>query len=158
MATSCNTTRGVMAGGASSGPTNQINTIEFIEISTTGNAIDFGDLGTARDRAGGAASTTRGLTAGGSAPGASYTNIETFQLASLGNGIDFGDLSVARWTTACMNNITRGVWGAGDPTSNVIDFVDIASAGTATDFGDATVARFNCRGTSNGHAGLAQTS
>jgi hypothetical protein len=53
-----------------------------------------------------------------------------------------------------MSSITRGVWGAGDPSTNVIDFVQIASAGTATDFGDATVARFNNRGSSNGHAGI----
>ena len=38
-------TRGVFVGGGN--PPTNINTIDFIEIATTGNALDFGDLDTA---------------------------------------------------------------------------------------------------------------
>ena len=55
--------RGIVAGGS---PT--INTIDYITISTEGNAKDFGDLATARYLHASCASSTRGLFAGGYTP------------------------------------------------------------------------------------------
>ena len=51
-------TRGLLCGGHPTGLTS--NEIDFINVSTTGNAADFGDLTTAR-MVGTASSRTRGL-------------------------------------------------------------------------------------------------
>ncbi len=54
--------RGVFAGGYAPG---NVNTIDYITISTTGNALDFGDLTVARNAVIGCSSNNRGLFAGG---------------------------------------------------------------------------------------------
>ena len=50
--------RGVFAGSATPSIT---NVMDFIEIATTGNATDFGDLATVWYNIGGCASSTRGI-------------------------------------------------------------------------------------------------
>ena len=50
--------RGIVAGGRSI--ISKINN-NYINISTTGNALDFGDLTLARGTAGSASNTTRGI-------------------------------------------------------------------------------------------------
>ena len=57
-------TRGIFEGGYTQGGGDQ-DEIEFINVSTTGNAQDFGDLTRAHRNAGGGSSETRGLTIGG---------------------------------------------------------------------------------------------
>ena len=44
MAAFSNATRGIIAGGYGPSSPNGVNTIQFIEIATTGNALDFGDF------------------------------------------------------------------------------------------------------------------
>ena len=46
------TTRGVFAGGISSGPEVLLNVIGYITMTTFGNATDFGDLTQARKKSG----------------------------------------------------------------------------------------------------------
>ena len=85
--------RGVFGGGHNpSGPDNVIN---YITISTTGNAIDFGDLSTGRQLFGACSSSTRGVFGGGYTPTIVNT-IEYVTIASAGNAQDFGDLSAAK--------------------------------------------------------------
>ena len=82
--------RALFGGGHSPG---YVDTIDFITISTLGNAIDFGDLSTDMTgyRASGCASPTRAVKIGGYMnPGTSNT-ICYVDIASLGNPIDFGD-------------------------------------------------------------------
>ena len=89
----CNATRGILAGGYSSG---YINIIQFITMATTGDAIDFGDLITAANNLRAASSKTRGITAGGYAPtggGSNVNVIESLQIATTGNSVDFGDMA-----------------------------------------------------------------
>ena len=140
--------RGISAGGASPGssPFARINTIEYITISTLGDAVDFGDL--SRINSGGAtsASTTRGVYAGGSAP--TTNTIDYLTIATQGNSVDVGDLTVARGNLAGFSNQVRAIQGGGatPSQSNVIDFLTIANTGNATDFGDLidyTVDYFN---------------
>ncbi len=52
---SCNSTRMVMAGGELSSPQDSSNDIQYIEVQTTGNTSDFGDLD-CKSRAGGSIS------------------------------------------------------------------------------------------------------
>lgn len=159
-ASNMSSTRGVFAGGyISPGPTATTNVIQFITISTTGNAVDFGDLVTGnRWNCGGNCNSTRGLIGGGNIPTAVNT-IEYITLSASGNSIDFGDLTRTGTHTgggACSP--TRGVFTGGyvAPAGvNIMDYVSIMSLGNAVDFGDLiTVGRFNAYACSNGHGGL----
>ena len=68
--------RGVVAGGSEASPVGTVNTMEFIEIATTGNATDFGDFNQSPYFGGtGFASATRGLFAGGYNPTAGIVDI-----------------------------------------------------------------------------------
>jgi hypothetical protein len=134
-------TRGVFAGGRSTSPPtfNYVNTIDYITIASTGNATDFGDLGTVNaDTVTGCSSETRGLFAGFNG-----NVIEYITIATTGNSVDFGDFSANRYSMGACSSPTRGLFGGGQISgvSNVIDYVTIASTGNATDFGDLTVAR-----------------
>ena len=125
--------RGVF-GGASN-PNS--NTIDYITISTTGNASDFGDLTGIRRSLSACSSSTRGVFGGGY----STTNvIDYITISTIGIVADFGDLTVARGFLAACSSSTRGVFGGGATPSNVntIDYITIATTGNATDFGDLT--------------------
>ena len=127
--------RGVVGGGDSPGKT---NSMEYITISTLGNAVDFGDQISARNVRGSCSSSTRGLWGGGASPNYG-DDIDYITIASAGDAIDFGNLTQARGTYAGgMSSSTRGLWAAGaTPTKvNTIDFVEIATLGNAVDFGD----------------------
>ena len=56
-------TRGIVGGGQS--PSSNINTINFVTIANTANALDFGDLSVARRGIAACANNTRGLWGGG---------------------------------------------------------------------------------------------
>jgi hypothetical protein len=132
--------RALFAGGQDN--SNFINTIDYITISTTGDAVDFGDLNAAYDCAG-ASSSTRGLFA----RSGSTSSIVYVTIATTGNSTDFGILTQARFDVSGCSNETRAIWSGGvDPSSsniayNTIDYVTIATTGNALDFGDLTQAR-----------------
>ena len=160
---SCNnsTTRAIRMGGENSvAPSNQggrLDTIDFVTISSKGNAVDFGKLTSKRGETASCSSTTRGITAGGS-PTQSKHQLDYITLASEGNAIVFGDLtgrSVA--LAAGVSNGTRGVIAGGylSPGSvNSIDFVLFSTTGNAQDFGELTVDRWSLGGASDSHGGL----
>ena len=124
--------RGVFGGGGTS-PLSS-NTIDYVQISTQGNAIDFGDLTQARRMPSSCSSSTRGLWGGGYDP-TSYNIIDYITIATTSNALDFGDLTAARLGLTACSNSTRGLFAAGF-SSNIIDYVTIASTGNAIDFGD----------------------
>ena len=131
--------RGVFGGFESPGT----SIIDYVNIASTGNAIDFGVMDSNQGQRGsGCSSSTRGLFMGGSSP-AGNNVISYITLASNSNGIDFGDLSTANvFHNACCASSTRGLRGGGSPGPvNVIDYVQISTIGNALDFGDLTVNR-----------------
>ena len=140
-----NSTRGVIGGGYGNASgfadNSHHNVIQYITIASTGNATDFGDLSVARSYAGAAASTTRGVFAGGFESSVKNT-IDYITIASTGDATDFGDLSVARSRPLGASSNTRALFAGGyvSSASNIIDYVTIASTGNATDFGDLTTA------------------
>ena len=154
-------TRGVIAGNDSAN-----NVIQFVTISTLGNAADFGDLNVGRRSPGGCSNSVRGLIGGGFASPSLKNEIEYITIATLGDAIDFGDLTQARWLLSSCSSPTRGVFAGGyqpspAATFNVIDYVQIMSTGDAVDFGDlapiggsGTGVKRSNTGTSNGHGGL----
>ena len=145
--------RGVFGGGFAPG---SVNTIDFITISSTGNALDFGDLTQARYGPGACSSSTRGVFGGGFLTPANLNTIDFITISSTGNAVDFGDLTQTRYGPGACSSSTRGVFGGGYiPTIvNTIDYITISSTGNATDFGDLTQARYGHGACSNGHGGL----
>jgi len=149
--------RGVFGGGFTPGAT---NVIDYITISSTGNAVDFGDLLTSYRSSGQCSSSTRGLFAGGTSvpAGADRNNIEFITISSTGNSTDFsGTITVIRHNIAAFASSTRGLFCGGTgsvPASNVIDYVTIASLGNAVDFGDANASDQGMSGCSNTTRGV----
>ena len=147
-------TRGIFAGGYTNSPTGtHFDTIEFVTVSSTGNASDFGNLTTATKNMGAFSNSTRGLVGGGQSP--SNTNkIEFITIASKGNATDCGDRTNSVEQVTGASSPTRGIFAGGNPYTDVIDFVEILTTGNATDFGDLTDGRRGISGASNGHGGL----
>ena len=121
-------------------------TLEFVDMGTSGNTTDFGDLTEARIRGSALGSSTRGVFGGGY-PGSDPTTtsvIDYVTIASTGNATDFGDLSSTRSYTTGLSSNTRGLFGGGAEANNAytdtIEYITIANTGNATDFGNLSTA------------------
>ena len=147
-----NDTRGLFSGGE--GPSGDSNIIDYVTHATLGNAVDFGDLQTAkRNHSNQIASTTRGVMGGGQTPSA-QEEIDYVTIASTGDGADFGNLSVARGSFSATSSSVRGVWGAGSNIENTMDYITIASTGNATDFGNLTESKYGTATVGNSTRGV----
>jgi hypothetical protein len=118
--------------------------IDFINISSQGNSLDFGNVSLARHNTASFASEIRGLWAGGLVPAGPEDRIDYVTIASEGNAIDFGNLAPARYGAAGCSSSTRGIVAGGNVGSpyaarNEIDYVEIATLGDAVDFGTLSV-------------------
>ena len=121
------------------------DSIDFITISTLGNAQDFGNSTDSRYTYSTCASSTRGFMGGGFSGLVDTIDFVTF--ASTGNATDFGNLTQARWVM-CQGaaDSTRGMFVGGlnpspSTTYNIIDYITMASTGNALDFGDISSTR-----------------
>jgi hypothetical protein len=136
------------------------NVIDYITISTVGNATDFGDLTVARKQGGSASSSTRAVFAGGRStpsPIVDSNVMDYITIATTGNATDFGDLANGRLGTSGVSNTTRGCFmgGLNQPTVYAsIDYITISSTGNAQDFGDLIAAARGGASAANGHGGL----
>ncbi len=152
-------TRGIFGGGQGPDtPLGVYNNINYVTISTLGNAIDFGDLNITTYSLAGCSNSTRGLFGGGVTP-VNTNAISFITIASTGNAQDFGDLTAARRDLCATSSSTRGVFatsGISQPTyANLIEYVTILTTGNAIDFGDLNVPKVFIPGAcSNGHGGL----
>jgi len=147
--------RALFAGGTNTSDAT-VNVIDYINILSAGNAVDFGDLLSATGTTNGFSSSTRGIVAGGYTPNVTDV-IQYVTMATTGNAVDFGDLTVARAANASCSNSTRGLSAGGNyggGPSNVIDYVTIATTGNATDFGDLVAARYDNSGLSSTTRGV----
>ena len=153
--TGASSTRGIWAGGAT--PT-RLNTIDFVTIANSANAIDFGDTQNVNGASAGVSNSTRMVNAGGDNPSPTLASVNVMDLiiiATAGNGTDFGDLSVARATHGAAASPTRGLFAGGwtvvpaYTASDTIDFVTIATTGNAQDFGNLTTGRRSVSGGSS---------
>jgi len=134
--------RGIFAGGTSASDTTT-NVIQYIDISSTGNATDFGDLTLARTNLAGGSSSTRGVSIAGIVyPTITAQNtIDYVTIASTGNATDFGDATEALNpnSDAGAANSTRCLYTGRNPSViNKIEYITIATTGNGSDFGDLT--------------------
>ena len=148
-----NTTRGIFAGGHSAPVTPSTNTIDYITIASTGNALDFGDLLAGRQ------TSPPGFNSIRCVFGGNYSNVlEYIVTATTGNSIDFGDLVYRPGHPMAASSPTRGVWMGGKQSpeglTNICEYIEIMTLGNSKDFGDLTLARSGGGSTSNGHGGL----
>ena len=138
-------TRGLWGCGETPGA---LNTVEYANLDSTGNFIDFGDLTQARAATpGAAASRTRAFWAGGQHASTYYDNIDYVTISSTGAGLDFGNLQNTRRAPMTASNEIRGVILAGTRsgvTLNVNDMITIATTGNAVDF---STSQTNCNDT-----------
>ena len=154
--------RGVFGGSYTYTSYAKTNIIDFITISSTGNAIDFGDLTETRGTGGAGASRTRGMWCGGDInPDGNKTSntVDFVTISSTGNATDFGDLTGKRGHgVAVMSNQTRIVAAGGNNQSpsdvNTIDFATIASTGNFIDFGDISTPIYGLAGAGNPVRGI----
>ena len=128
--------RAVMMGGAD--PSGDLTIIDYFNMTSQGNAVNFGDTLGAESRRAGCGSAIRGLSAGSDEP-SNHEVIEYITIASEGNSIDFGDMYNGRGTAASFSSSTRGIWAGGrspGSSQDTIDYVEIATLGDGVDFGD----------------------
>ena len=131
--------RGVWSGGDPS----RTAEMDFVTISSRGNAQDFGDLPfvNAGSNLGIQASKTRGFMSGGEAPvGDSHNYITKYEFSSTGSAADFADLNFTSKNGGSYANATRAIqhrgYGAPSITHEDVCFFTMASSANASDFGD----------------------
>jgi hypothetical protein len=132
--------RGLFMGGYASGAAS--NVIDYIDIATTGNAIDFGDLTIAKNSGGSLGSSTRAVHAGGyNSSGVATSVMDYVEFATIGNATNFGNLVTGGLYGYGSGNDTRGLFTSRYQYNGTIDYITIASAGNATNFGTLSLAR-----------------
>ena len=126
--------------------------LDYIEIATLGDALDFGDSYLAYDPQG-CSSPTRAIFSGGQSPSGNESKIEFVTIASKGNSMSFGNLVQGVYGAASASNPTRGIVAGGyyGPAGNTahINSLTIASEGNAVYFGDLSLARRSTSAVSN---------
>ena len=149
--------RALFGGGASS-VSSYSNVIDFVSISTLGNASDFGDLTVGRTNPAALSSATRGVWAGGQDSSGRLKVMDYVTITSAGNASDFGDLLEKVRLLSAMANSTRGVYAVGynDPSgpNNIYEYITIASTGNSTDFGDSLRNKNNAAGCASPTRGI----
>jgi hypothetical protein len=141
-----------MAGGYNSSTSLYYSTIDYIAISTTSNAINYGDLTRIMGQSAGVSSATRGFVIGGMTPDDVHAESNVFSLRSKGvvtNGMKFyfTNTPSERKGMCGLSSSTRGVICSGfnfSFSSEVgMSYMTFASFGFITDFGSLGTARGN---------------
>ena len=146
--------RAVFAGGytPTSGAAGDFASVmDYVNISTRGNAVNFGEMHAGTYAAlFGFSSATRGVFGGGyknTTTTGSNNDVAHITIASEGNTIDFGDLnSSSNWGKSAASSSTRGLAMGGYPSVTDIDYVEIATLGNFLDFGDLIATEFGGAG------------
>ncbi len=149
-------TRGVFMGGSNEpDPSSTYDIIDYVTITTAANAVDFGNLSSARQEGGALSSRQRGIHFGGDP---AMNTIEYITIASTGNSTDYGDLTQdeSKHGIGVSNNI-RGVMAHGWATParvNSMEYITIATTGNGADFGDLTTQSYDGSGMSSPTRGV----
>lgn len=157
--------RGLVSGGYGYTTDNGINDIKYVDITTPGNATDFGDLVQYRLYAASTADGTYSLTAAGwdlsdlPSRGTLYKSIDYVTVATAGNAANFGDVVNSDRTLAVgvASDGSTGLFFSGNTYKNNIDYITITTTGNATNFGSLTANRDAPAATSDNTYGLCAT-
>ena len=129
--------------------------IDYVQIATLGNALNFGDLQQVKRLTGGCSSETRGLFMGGITP-STIDDIDLITMASSSRLAVCGNRAQSRYANSSLSSSTRGITagGVGPSAIDQMDYVEIATSGNALDFGDIADSAYAPVGLSNGTRGL----
>tara|TARA_Y100001972_G_scaffold126514_1_gene180462 strand:+ start:535 stop:1683 length:1149 start_codon:yes stop_codon:yes gene_type:complete len=142
-----------------------LNLVQYVTISTPGNAQDFGNLTHPLYYYGSCCSDgTKAFTFGGYTNGLVKNTIQQTVIATIGDSTDFGDLGSHCYYNACCSDATRAVCGLGRTRAgessgsytyvNTMEYITTANTGNSTDFGDLSQVRGQFAGTSDTTRGL----
>ena len=150
--------RGVTPG--SGPPQDSGQAIEFININTTSDGIDFGELSAPRDMPQSAGDGNRGVSIAGysATPPAAYgDHMDYITIGMNGNAIDFGESHQVRGRTSghCSDG-NRGMYTGGQNPGAIdtMGYITIPTLSNGIDFGELTDARgYSCH-VSSGYRGV----
>ena len=135
----------------------ELTQIDYVNMTTQGNAYDFGDLNTKKGSNPGSAGTAiKFFVFGGSSPGET-DSIEFGIMAGTGTTFDYGDLQSTKYSMTGTGNATRALSLGGydaPARSDVIGYFSTTTAGNAADFGNLTVGRSTPTGFSSPTRGV----
>ena len=132
---SASRTRAIICGGNAPGITGS-NNIQYFEMTSLSNTIDFGDLTYDAAEAGAHSNNVRLVVTGAASHASNVINFLT--VASTGSAQDFGDQANKLSSTSGCGSPTRAIFAGGSTpsTTNIIEFITVASTGNSIDFGD----------------------
>jgi hypothetical protein len=140
--------RGLIMGGYTSSANTYDNIIEYWDITTTGNASDFGDLSNTNYQGVGISDGTYAYHAKGAVGGSTKTNaIDYVTVSTPSNATDFGDAIAASSQNGSSGacDASRAVMAGQDidgvGRTNQIEYFTCGTPGNSSDFGDLTSAR-----------------
>ena len=134
-----NAWNGVRALVAGSDSTANDTVIQYFDITSAGNAADFGDL-TADAKLGSAAGNGSRVIFAKIARGSSNA-MDYVTSSTLGNAQDFGDLNYSMDYTGSVSDGSRKVTGSKD-NSGAMGYVAIDTTGNATSFGNLSTSNW----------------
>ena len=148
--------RGITAGGKTSNSSGKINTIEYKDITSSGNATDFGDLSSQKDGTGSVSDASRIVYGGGNNnAGDNLNTMEYITISTTGNVTDFGDLTSEghglRYRVGGFSDASRGVFASWSYGSDM-EYISIQTLGNGTNFGELS-ATFGNGGMNTGSDG-----
>jgi hypothetical protein len=136
-------TRGVWAGGYNNtlSPSTSVNTMDYVQIGTLGNALDFGDMRQKQFNHTAASSPTKGFIFSGSL--GDGNEIQMSNIASTGETMQ--EVGVTATDTgsmaACANSVRAVIFGGGNPVTDLIQRFGMSSLGNAVEFGNLSAVR-----------------
>jgi len=116
------------------------NTMDYVTIQSTGNAVDFGDFAAQKQTPASCSSSTRGIWNYDTGPANEMVFVN---IRSTGNTTNFGDGYGNRDMLGGQSSSTRGMWAGQYSSTNTIAYITMATEGNTTDFGDLTQGRYN---------------
>ena len=136
-------TRGVWAGGYNNtlSPSTSVNTMDYVQIGTLGNAIDFGDMRQKQYNHTAASSPTKGFIFSGSL--GDGNEIQMSNIASTGQTMTEVGVTVMDTGSmaACANSVRAVIFGGGNPVTDLIQRFGMSSLGNAVEFGNLSAIR-----------------
>ena len=142
--------RGLSLGGTA--PTASTNVIDYVNISTRSDAIDFGDMQTAKIKPGVGTDGSRGVAIGGTG---ATTEIDYWAFGTKSNAADFGDCvtQVSEGGSASGGGRVVQANGGSSPGDD-LQKLQISTLGNSSEFGELTEASGNGMGASDGSRGV----
>ena len=111
------------------------NKIDYLNMTTEGQAVNFGDTSKNFYECAACGNRTRAVFAGGTY-GSDNDVMEFVTIATTGNAQDFGDMTQSNNPGGGGGDQTRGIiTGGASPANDQIQFFNMLSKGNASDFG-----------------------